>query len=78
MSPTTRCWGHLNEVDTPSGDKGNKEKKTTWIKRLNDMRKVVMHPAKRQVVSWSELEELDRYKEWLQGKSNDNDNDEDG
>ena len=55
------------------GGKGNKDKKTTWIVHLNDMRKVVMHPAKRQVVSWSELEELNQYEEWLQGISNDKD-----
>ena len=72
-----RNWSMFQDT-VAYGDKGNKEKKTAWIKRLNDMRKVVMHPAKRQAVSWSELEELDRYKEWLQGKSNDNDNDEDG
>ena len=69
-----RNWSMFQDT-VAYGDQGNKEKKTTWITRLNGMRKVVMHPAKRQVVNWSELEELNRYEEWLQGKPNDNDED---
>ena len=47
---------------------GSKEKRTQWIVRLNDMRKIVMHPAKQQVLSWENLEELERYVRWLQGR----------
>ncbi len=48
------------------GTDGNKERRTQWIVRVNDMRKVVMHPAKQQVLSWDDLAELERYDIWLQ------------
>lgn len=52
---------------------GNKEKRTQWIVRLNDMRKIVMHPAKQQVLTWDQLADLQRYDGWLRerGKCND-------
>jgi hypothetical protein len=30
------------------------------------MRKIVMHPAKQQFLSWEDLAELSRYDEWIQ------------
>ncbi len=47
------------------GKSGNKDKRTHWIVRLNDMRKVVMHPAKQQVLTWDELTELERYERFI-------------
>jgi DGQHR domain-containing protein len=44
--------------------KGNKEKKTEWIGKINDMRKVITH-AKGRVISWNQLSELQDYEEWL-------------
>ena len=46
---------------------GNKDKKTKWIERLNSMRRVVMHPAKAQYITWDELALLREYEEWLFG-----------
>jgi len=40
---------------------------------VNEMRKVVMHPAKQQVLSWEHLEELERYDRWLQEQERDDD-----
>ncbi len=47
------------------GQRGNKQKQTEWIVKLNDMRKIVMHPAKQQVLTWDELSELDKYDQWI-------------
>lgn len=47
------------------GDKGNKEEKTSWIAKVNEMRKIVMHPAKGRFISWDQLSQLQRYEEWL-------------
>lgn len=47
------------------GQRGNKEKQTEWIVRLNEMRKIVMHPAKQQVLTWDQLTELKQYDEWI-------------
>ena len=46
---------------------GSKDKKTKWIEQLNSMRKIVMHPAKAQYITWDELATLKEYKEWLFG-----------
>ena len=51
------------------GTKGNKDKRTQWILQLNNMRRIVMHPAKRQVISWDELAELQRYEQWIRGQA---------
>ena len=48
---------------------GNKLRKTRWIEQLNSMRRVVMHPAKAQHITWDELATLREYKEWLFGAS---------
>jgi DNA sulfur modification protein DndB len=45
---------------------GGKEGRTQWIVRVNDMRKIVMHPAKQQILSWEDLAELDQYDKWIQ------------
>src|SRR5215213_9836587 len=50
---------------------GGKERRTQWIVRLNDMRKIVMHPAKQQVISWDDLAELERCDRWLQERDDD-------
>ena len=50
------------------GQRGNKEKLTEWLVKLNDMRKIVMHSARQQVLSWDQLSELKRYDEWIQRK----------
>ena len=50
------------------GQQGNKEKLTEWLVKLNDMRKIVMHSARQQVLSWDQLSELKRYDEWIRGE----------
>ena len=45
--------------------RGNKRKQTEWIVKLNEMRKIVMHPAKQQVLTWDELSELEKYDQWI-------------
>ena len=46
--------------------KGNKEKKTEWIVKTNDMRKIVMHPAKGRFITWQQLSALEKYDALLQ------------
>jgi hypothetical protein len=36
--------------------------------RLNDKRKVVMHPAKQQVLTWDDLAELQQYDDWIRAR----------
>jgi DGQHR domain-containing protein len=43
------------------GKSGNKDTKTEWIQKLNEARKVVMHPAKQQTVSFEQLAQIEEY-----------------
>lgn len=47
------------------GKSGNKEAKTAWIQKLNEMRKIVMHPAKQQAITFEQLAQLREYQETL-------------
>ncbi len=47
------------------GKSGNKEVKTAWMQKLNDMRKIVMHPAKQQAITFEQLAQLRDYHETL-------------
>jgi DGQHR domain-containing protein len=47
------------------GKSGNKEARTAWMQKLNEMRKVVMHPAKQQSITFEQLAELREYQETL-------------
>ena len=47
------------------GKKGNKEKRTEWIVKVNSLRKIVMHPTKETVLDWDQLGDLQEYDEWL-------------
>lgn len=53
--------------DTLAYGTGNKDKRTKWMERLNSMRRVVMHPAKAQYITWDELAVLREYETWLFG-----------
>jgi DNA sulfur modification protein DndB len=46
--------------------KGNKAVRTEWLVRLNNLRKIVMHPSKGRVLTVDELAELHSLDEWLQ------------
>jgi DNA sulfur modification protein DndB len=52
-------------ADTLAFGSKSKDKGTHWIVSLNEMRKVVMHPAKQQVLTWDQLAELERYDRWI-------------
>jgi DNA sulfur modification protein DndB len=65
-------WGLFGNL-LAFGQSGNKEVRTQWIVRLNDMRKVVMHPAKQQILTWDDLADLDRYDKWMQERGNESD-----
>ncbi len=47
------------------GKSGSKEKRTEWMQKLNEMRKVVMHPAKQQTITFEQLAQLRGYDETL-------------
>ena len=50
------------------GKSGNKEAKTDWIHKLNELRKIVMHGAKQQTVSFEQLAQLREYEQTLNEK----------
>jgi len=58
-------WSLFQDV-LAYGKSGNKEKRTEWIVKLNDLRKVVMHPGKSRVLTWPELALLKETSEWLE------------
>jgi DNA sulfur modification protein DndB len=45
---------------------GSKEKKTNWISEVSIMRNTVMHPSRREYLSFDQLTKLQEYDEWLQ------------
>jgi DNA sulfur modification protein DndB len=47
------------------GKSGNKEKKTEWMQRLNEIRKIVMHPAKQQGITFEQVARLQEYEQEL-------------
>ena len=57
------------------GPKGNKKKRTEWIAKLNNMRNIVMHPAKRQIITTEQLEDLKRWERHLSGVESDDQTD---
>lgn len=48
---------------------GSKDKRTEWIAKVNEMRKIVMHPAKGRVISFEQLRLLETYLQWLESKA---------
>jgi DNA sulfur modification protein DndB len=52
------------------GKSGNKEARTDWIHKLNESRKVVMHGAKQQTISFEQLAQLREYERTLNEKLN--------
>lgn len=47
------------------GAKGNKQEKTKWLADVAAMRNVVMHPSRREFLSFQKLNELHGYEDWL-------------
>jgi hypothetical protein len=54
------------------GKAGNKERRTEWMVRVNEIRKVAEHASSGQWVSFEELAELDRYLTWLSERASGN------
>lgn len=50
------------------GKSGDRHKKTEWLVRVNDIRKVAMHASRGASVSFEQLSELDTYLIWLQSQ----------
>ncbi|MEA2561189.1 MAG: sulfur modification protein DndB [Acidobacteriota bacterium] len=76
-SIATKNWELFEDV-LPHGEGRSKDQRTEWIMRVNELRKVVMHPAKQQVLSWDDLAELERYDGWLQKRDDDIEGETDG
>jgi DNA sulfur modification protein DndB len=47
------------------GEKGNKKKKTEWISDVSVMRNTVMHPSRREYLSFEKVGQLSAYWDWL-------------
>ncbi|MBZ5500538.1 MAG: DGQHR domain-containing protein [Acidobacteriia bacterium] len=50
------------------GKSGNKHLKTEWMQKVNELRNVVMHPAKQQTITFEQLAQLRDYDEALTNK----------
>ena len=47
------------------GKKGDREVRTAWIVKVNDLRKIVAHASRGGMVTLEQLEELEGYRTWL-------------
>jgi hypothetical protein len=47
------------------GEKGNKKRKTEWIADVSVMRNTVMHPSRREYLSFEKVGQLAAYWDWL-------------
>jgi DGQHR domain-containing protein len=47
------------------GKTGNKQKKTEWLARMNEIRKIAAHASRGATVSFEQLSELEEYLSWL-------------
>jgi len=50
------------------GKTGNKDKKTEWIVRVNEIRKIAAHSSRGATVSFEQLSELEEYLSWLRAR----------
>jgi DNA sulfur modification protein DndB len=48
--------------------KGTKEKRTEWIVKINNVRKVVMHNAPGRMIDFDQLEQLKDYESWMEAQ----------
>lgn len=52
-------------------DNAGREKGTQWLERLNDIRRIVMHPSREALIDWESLAQLEEYRDWLCGQLED-------
>jgi len=50
------------------GSGGSKDKKTSWISEVGQMRNVVAHTSRREFLGFDKLAQLESYAEWLDGQ----------
>jgi DNA sulfur modification protein DndB len=60
-------WAFFGEL-FGYGTQGNKDKKTEWIVDVSNMRNTVMHPSRREYLSFEKLSQLNAYWDWMQGQ----------
>lgn len=60
-------WGFFGEL-FGFGTQGNKDKKTEWIVDVSNMRNTVMHPSRREYLSFEKLSQLNAYWDWMQSQ----------
>ncbi len=46
-------------------DAQGKDRGTNWLVRLNDTRRIVMHPSREALIDWDSLALLEEYRDWL-------------
>lgn len=46
-------------------DSAGRDKGTNWLERLNDLRRIVMHPSREALIDWGSLAQLEEYRDWL-------------
>ena len=60
-------WG-IFSTSIGFGSKGNKEKKTEWLVEVGDIRNTVMHPSRREYISFERLQKLRGYRDQLKAQ----------
>ncbi|NJL26511.1 MAG: DGQHR domain-containing protein [Thermoanaerobaculia bacterium] len=58
-------WQTLNKLFGYGSKTSSKDKQTLWLHRINEMRKVVMHPSRREYLSNDGLQEIQGYEAWM-------------
>jgi DGQHR domain-containing protein len=58
-------WALFREMFGYTEAGASKDKQTQWIVDVSQMRNTVMHPSRREFLSFDRLSSLENYKEWL-------------
>jgi DNA sulfur modification protein DndB len=58
-------WDLFKDLFGRAEDGASKDKQTSWIKQLGDMRNIVMHPSRQQFLTTTQIQTLQGYDTWL-------------
>ena len=58
-------WELFRDLFGRAEDGAGKDKQTSWIKQLGDMRNIVMHPSRQQFLTATQIQTLQGYDSWL-------------
>ena len=61
-------WQMFKDIYGYGSKSSSKDKQTKWLYEINEMRKVVMHPSRREYLSADDLQKIVGYEEWLRSQ----------